>query len=30
MGVQEIADKIRSQVASAGFEHSVKFDTGSD
>ncbi|RWF94632.1 MAG: sterol-binding protein, partial [Mesorhizobium sp.] len=27
MGVQEIADKIRSRVASAGFEHSVKFDT---
>ncbi|TIR77659.1 MAG: sterol-binding protein, partial [Mesorhizobium sp.] len=25
MGVQEIADKIRSRVASAGFEHSVKF-----
>src|SRR5512141_678269 len=30
MGVQEIADKIKSRVASAGFEHSVKFDTGSD
>src|SRR5690242_20340396 len=30
MGVQEIADRIRSRVASAGFEHSVKFDTGSD
>ncbi len=30
MGVQEIADRIKSRVASAGFEHSVKFDTGSD
>jgi len=30
MGVQEIADRMRSRVASAGFEHSVKFDTGSD
>jgi putative sterol carrier protein len=30
MGVQEIAEKITSRVASAGFEHSVKFDTGSD
>ncbi|TJW81830.1 MAG: sterol-binding protein, partial [Mesorhizobium sp.] len=30
MGVQEIADRIRSRVAGAGFEHSVKFDTGSD
>ena len=30
MGVQEIAEKIKSRVASAGFEHSVKFDTGSD
>lgn len=30
MSVQEIADKMRSRVASAGFEHSVKFDTGSD
>jgi putative sterol carrier protein len=30
MGVQEIADKIRSRVASAGFDRSVKFDTGSD
>ncbi|TIV70197.1 MAG: sterol-binding protein, partial [Mesorhizobium sp.] len=25
MGVQEIADRIRSRVAGAGFEHSVKF-----
>ncbi|RVD19791.1 SCP2 sterol-binding domain-containing protein [Mesorhizobium sp. M4B.F.Ca.ET.017.02.2.1] len=30
MSVQEIADRIKSRVASAGFEHSVKFDTGSD
>ena len=30
MSVQEIADKMRSRVASAGFEHSVKFDTGSN
>ncbi|TGQ39542.1 SCP2 sterol-binding domain-containing protein [Mesorhizobium sp. M00.F.Ca.ET.216.01.1.1] len=30
MSVQEIADRMRSRVASAGFEHSVKFDTGSD
>ena len=30
MGDQEIAEKIKSRVASAGFEHAVKFDTGSD
>ncbi|WP_412177382.1 SCP2 sterol-binding domain-containing protein [Mesorhizobium sp. YC-39] len=30
MSVQEIADKIRSRVASAGFDRSVKFDTGTD
>ncbi|MGX9119097.1 SCP2 sterol-binding domain-containing protein [Mesorhizobium sp. BHbsci] len=30
MGVQEIAEKISSRVASAGFDRSVKFDTGSD
>lgn len=30
MSVQEIADKIRSRVASAGFDRSVKFDTGAD
>ena len=30
VGVQEIADKIKSRVASAGFDRSVKFDTGSD
>jgi putative sterol carrier protein len=28
MSVQEIADKIRSRVESAGFDRSVKFDTG--
>ncbi|MER8828116.1 SCP2 sterol-binding domain-containing protein [Mesorhizobium sp. M0938] len=30
MGVQEIADKISARVASAGFDRSVKFDTGGD
>jgi putative sterol carrier protein len=30
MGIQEIADKLKPQVASAGFDRSVKFDTGSD
>jgi putative sterol carrier protein len=30
MSVQEIADKISARVAGAGFDHSVKFDTGSD
>ncbi|MER9396831.1 SCP2 sterol-binding domain-containing protein [Mesorhizobium sp. M0615] len=30
MSVQDIAEKMRSRVASAGFEHSVKFDTGTD
>ena len=30
MSVQEIAERIKSRVASAGFEHSVKFDTGSN
>ncbi len=30
MSVQDIADKIRSRVASAGFDRSVKFDTGAD
>jgi len=30
MGVQDIADKLKSQVASAGFDRSVKFDTGAD
>ena len=28
MGVQDIADKLRPQVAAAGFDRSVKFDTG--
>ena len=30
MGVQEIADKMKSRVESSGFDRSVKFDTGSD
>ena len=30
MGVQEIADRIKPKVESAGFERSVKFDAGSD
>ena len=30
MGVQQIADQIKSKVESAGFERSVKFDTGAD
>jgi putative sterol carrier protein len=30
MSVQEIADKIRSRVESAGFDRSVKFDTGDE
>ena len=30
MGVQEIADQLKSKVASAGFDKSVKFDTGAD
>jgi len=30
MGVREIAEKIKSKVESAGFDRSVKFDTGSD
>ena len=30
MGVQDIAEKLKSQVASAGFDRSVKFDTGAD
>jgi putative sterol carrier protein len=30
MGVREIADQIKSKVESAGFERSVKFDTGAD
>ena len=29
MGVQEIADKMKSRVESSGFDRSVKFDTGS-
>lgn len=30
MGVQEIADQMKSKVASAGFGQSVKFDMGSE
>ena len=30
MSIQEIAEKIKSRVASSGFDRSVKFDTGSD
>ena len=30
MGVQEIVDQIRPKVERAGFERSVKFDTGAD
>src|SRR5687768_232065 len=30
MGIQDIAAKLKSRVETAGFERSVKFDTGSD
>nr|WP_156315240.1 SCP2 sterol-binding domain-containing protein [Mesorhizobium japonicum] len=30
VSVQEIAEKIKSRVASSGFDRSVKFDTGGD
>lgn len=30
MGVQDIADRLKSQVENSGFDRSVKFDTGSD
>lgn len=30
MGIQQIADQIKPKVESAGFEQSVKFDTGGD
>ena len=30
MGIREIADQIKPKVESAGFERSVKFDTGAD
>lgn len=30
MGIQDIAEKLKPQVASAGFDRSVKFDTGAD
>ena len=30
MGILDIADRIKPQVEAAGFEQSVKFDTGAD
>jgi putative sterol carrier protein len=30
MAIQDIAEKLKSQVASAGFDRSMKFDTGAD
>ena len=30
MGIQEIAEKLKPQVARSGFDRSVKFDTGAD
>jgi putative sterol carrier protein len=30
MAIQDIAEKLKPQVASAGFDRSVKFDTGAD
>ena len=30
MGVKEIAERLRPNVESAGFQHSAKFDTGPD
>jgi putative sterol carrier protein len=30
MAIQDIAEKMSAKVASAGFERSVKFDTGAD
>ncbi|GLS31340.1 Putative sterol carrier protein [Mesorhizobium albiziae] len=30
MAIQDIAEKMTAKVASAGFERSVKFDTGAD
>ena len=30
MAIQDIAEKLRPQVAGAGFDRSVKFDTGAD
>jgi putative sterol carrier protein len=30
MSVQDIAEKLKPQVASSGFDRSVKFDTGAD
>jgi putative sterol carrier protein len=30
MAIQDIAEKLKPQVANAGFDRSVKFDTGAD
>jgi putative sterol carrier protein len=30
MGIQDVAEKMRSRVESSGFDRSVKFDTGGD
>jgi putative sterol carrier protein len=30
MGIQDIAENMKAKVASAGFDRSVKFDTGAD
>lgn len=30
MAIQDIAEKLKSRVASGGFDRSVKFDTGAD
>ena len=30
MSIQDVAEKLKPQVASAGFDRSVKFDTGPD
>ena len=30
MGIQDIADRMKPKVESAGFDRSVKFDTGAD
>ena len=30
MGIQDVAEKMRSRVESSGFDRSVKFDTGAD
>lgn len=30
MGIQDVANRLKSQVESSGFDRSVKFDTGDD